>query len=328
MNAQTSSTSPLSSPITTVLGPVPISEIGVTDAHSHLWIDPIVGAAEGSPVLTGYAEILAELADYRQAGGSAVVDCQPGGCGRNGERLIQLAQASGIYVIACTGFHRTRYYAPNFWLWQSTPQQAGEYFLSELRLGLAETRALKKPALAGFIKVACEAVLGQTPPAALEGAAIAAAASGCAVEIHTERGQDAENIVAFFERHSVPLQQVVLCHMDKRPDIGLHRELARAGVGLEYDTFYRPKYDPDQHVWPLIESMVEAGFAGSLCLATDMAETALWKHLGGGAGMPGFLTIILPRLYALGFQPSEIAQLMGKNILRRLSLRLPQSSIS
>ena len=34
-----------------------------------------------------------ELQQYKAAGGGAVVDCQPGGCGRNGRILPQLTQA-------------------------------------------------------------------------------------------------------------------------------------------------------------------------------------------------------------------------------------------
>jgi phosphotriesterase-related protein len=302
-----------------VLGPVAAGEIGLTDAHTHLWIEPVEGAAEGSPTLTEYAAILAELREFHTLGGCALIDCQPGGCGRDGRRLAQLSRESGLHVVASTGFHRARYYPRGFWLWDASADQAAEHFLCEIREGLAETRGLEAPAHAGVIKVACEASLAGTPRAALEGAAAAAVESGSALEVHTERGAGAEDILAFFARQGVQAEQVVLCHMDKRPDAGLHRELAAAGALLEYDTFYRPKYEPEKNAWPLIAAMLEAGYDRQVALATDIAEKALWKHIGGGAGLPGLVMAILPRLEAAGASDTQVKLLLGRNIVQRLA---------
>ena len=305
--------------VMTVLGPLPVERFGVTDAHNHLWIDAVPGSAADSPVLDQAEAIRAELLEYHAAGGSAIVDCQPGGCGRNGARLAELSRASQVQVIACTGFHRRRYYPPEFGLWSVPADEAAANFIGEIRQGLKETRSLPEAVRAGFIKVACEASLADTPLAALEGAAFAAAETGAAVEIHTERGQAAEDILRFFTERHVAARQVILCHMDKRPDLGLHRELAQAGALLEYDTFFRPKYHPDENVWPLIAQMAAAGWSGALALATDIAEAALWRNLGGGPGLSGLLTIIQPRLAGLGLGPEVNARLLGGNIIERLA---------
>ena len=141
----------------------------MTDAHNHLWIEAVPEGAPGSPVLTGRDAILGELAEYRQAGGAAIVDCQPGGCGRNGTALAELSQGSGVTVIACTGFHRRDYYAPGWWLWEAGSGQAARYFVDEIQAGLQETLASGRPVQAGFIKVACEATVRDTPQSALRG---------------------------------------------------------------------------------------------------------------------------------------------------------------
>jgi predicted metal-dependent phosphotriesterase family hydrolase len=136
--------------------------------------------------------------------------------------------------------------------------------------------------------------------------------------IHTERGAAAEELPGFFASLGLRPERLVICHIDKRPDFGLHRELAAAGALLEYDTFYRPKYDPERGVWPLLERMIEAGLAGSLALATDMAERELWESLGSGPGLPGFLTVIGARLRRMGVPAETLAGLLGGNIARRL----------
>jgi 5-phospho-D-xylono-1,4-lactonase len=45
---------------------------------------------------------------------------------------------------------------------------------------------------------------------------------------------------------------IVLAHLDRNPDAGLHRELAAAGCWLEYDRPGRIKYGPDSDVLDLI----------------------------------------------------------------------------
>ena len=260
---------------------------------------PPRGGCRAHPVLDQYAqdpgqELTVMPFCTGPAGGVSLLDCQPGGCGRNVGKLLALSQASGVRVVACTGFYLRRSYNPDYWLWHAPAEEIERAFTRELSVGIDEVElkhadhpakeALSDEAItlrhaqgdrfiaeqgdcfiaeqgvrAGVIKVACESTLAGTPQAALEGAAASAAHTGAALEIHTEKGADAETIFDFFVQRGVQPRQVVICHIDKRPDFGLHDELARAGALLEYDTFYRPYYAPETGAWPLIEHMVAAG---------------------------------------------------------------------
>ena len=303
----------------TVLGPVPAQALGIADAHNHLWIDPTPGTRPDLPRLVDRPAILAELKEYRQAGGGAQMDCQPGGSGRDGRVLQELSRQSGVHIIACTGFHLEKYYPPDFWLFEAGAEQAQAFFVSEILYSLQETRELAEPVRAGFIKIACPAQLEDLPEDLLVAAASAAVETGTAMEIHTERGSAAEEILAFFSDCGVPPDRLVICHMDKRPDFGLHRALVQAGVTLEYDTFYRPKYRPEANLWPLLRRMVEAGLGGQVALATDMAESDLWAYRGG-PGLAGLLAQIRPRLESQGIDPTTIQGLLGGNIARCLAV--------
>ncbi len=242
-----------------MLGEVPYETLGITDAHNHVWIDPIPGADPASPVLNQFEQIRDELKLYRAAGGGSLLDCQPGGCGRNANKLMELSKATGVQIIACTGFHRRKYYAPEHWLFTAGSARAAGYFTGELTSALEETKDTPQAVRAGFIKIALESAWDASPQCALEGAAEAARQTGALMEIHTEKGALAEKAVIYFEEQGVRPEQLVLCHMDKRPDPGLHIELARFGALLEYDTFYRAKYQPETRLWALIEKMVAAG---------------------------------------------------------------------
>ena len=101
-------------PVDTVQGPIDYDRLGITDAHNHMWIDTVPGSDPGAPVLNQFEPILKDLIEYREKGGGALLDCQPVGCGRNGNQLLALSKASGVHIIACTGFHRKKYYSPDY----------------------------------------------------------------------------------------------------------------------------------------------------------------------------------------------------------------------
>jgi len=307
--------------VTTVLGPVPVHRIGLTDAHNHVWINPPAGVAPGAPVLNDYEASLRELLLFHQAGGSALLDFQPYGCGRDARILQKLARESGVHLIACTGFHLRKYYPPESPLWELSAGAACDLFVREITRGTEETLSEKDatPAQAGFIKAACEATLEASPRHLFEAAASAARQTGAMVAVHTEKGASAERIVDFFQRQGLPPGRLMLCHIDKRPDPGLHQELARAGVLLEYDTFFRPQYHPEERLWPLLEAMGKADLLGSIALATDLADLSMWASTGKGPGLASLPSLIRARLLQRGFNPAGVQAMLGENVLQRLA---------
>ena len=126
-------------------------------------------------------------------------------------------------------------------------------------------------------------------------------------------------VVGYFNKKGVNNSQIILCHMDKRMDLGLHKELAQPGVLLEYDTFFRPKYSPEENLWILIDEMVKAGLSYRVALATDMAESSLYHNLGGGPGLASLPGIIRARLTRMHIPENNIQQMLGENISRRLA---------
>lgn len=302
--------------LTTVLGAVPAENVGATDAHQHAWIERVIGVDPAAPRLDDLSVVRAGLAAYKAAGGSAILDCQPDGCGRNAAVLAALSANSGVEIICCTGFHLRRYYPPDHWLWSASEAEAGDYFIRELQDGVSESPA-GAPVRAGFIKVACTADLANTPLRLLAAAAEASRQTGAAVLSHTEQGASADKILRVMTDFGMSANRLVLCHMDKRPDVGLHQALAQAGALLEYDTFFRPKYDPDNNVWPLVSQMLADGFVRSIAFGTDLADPESWRE-PGPAGLPA---VLAPRLAQMGCAPEAVAALTGENIVARLAER-------
>lgn len=305
--------------VQTVLGEIPFEKLGITDAHNHAWIDPTPGSHPSAPVLNEYDLILQELKEYHAAGGGSLLDCQPGGCGRNGTRLRSLSEESQVNLIAACGFHLRKYYPPDYWLFSASESKIADQLLSEYQQGLEECRDQSNPPKAGFFKIALEAVWKDCPQAGLEACAAAAAQTGGLIEVHTEKGALAEKAVIFFTDRGVAPHQLVLCHMDKRPDIGLQSEIAKFGPLLEYDTFYRPKYEPEKNLWPLIKQMADLGLGNRVALATDMAESVMYRSISEGPGLASLPGEIQNRLDKNNIPTNTIQDMLGGNISRRLA---------
>jgi 5-phospho-D-xylono-1,4-lactonase len=299
-------------PVQTVLGPRDGDTLHVVDAHAHLWIG---AGPDGSPRLEDEELALRELRELRSAGGQALIDCQPGGCGRDGAVLRRMMEASGIAVVAVTGFHLRRHYLPDTGPW-ANPGGALEVFAGELREGLAEEPAAR----AGVVKCAWTGA-GDCERALLDAGLEAARREGAPVLVHTERGEAVERLCELVVDAGVAPGRVQLSHVDKRPDHGLHLELARAGFVLGYDTFLRPKYRPDEGVWPLLDALVREGLWRQATLGTDLADSAAW-HAAGGPGLRALPLDVVGRLRRAGVEGAALRALAGGNAVRLLERRV------
>jgi phosphotriesterase-related protein len=289
--------------------------VGVIDGHTHVWIDD-VGAITPEPViLNDRVAIEKELNTFYAAGGRLMFDCQPGGCGRNGNKLHQISEQTQVGIIACTGFHLRRYYPQSAPIFDMNTETATRHFISELTKGLAEASHVK----AGFIKIACENTLDLSPKHLIAATVKASLKTHAAIEVHTERGSDAENIMSYMLGLGLPPAKLILCHMDKRNDFELHKMIAERGVLLEYDTFLRPKYHPDENAWQLLLKMIRAGFEDKIVLATDLADAQMWQHIADGPGAVAMIGQIKARLTTLGLSEQIISKLVGGNIAQAVA---------
>jgi predicted metal-dependent phosphotriesterase family hydrolase len=294
--------------VETVLGPRDGERFQVVDAHAHLWI---AGAAAGQPELADEELALAELRDAGTSGTSALIDCQPGRCGRDGRVLRRLMERSGVALIASTGFHMRAWYEPGTGIWER-PGAALELFLGELTDGLEE----EPRARAGVIKCAWTGESGAERE--LIAAAIEAARSAdTGLVVHTERGARVEELCELVLAAGVAPARVQLSHVDKRPDTELHLEMARAGFVLGYDTFLRPKYRPEENVWRLLRAILAAGLWRHVTLGLDLVEPTAWRTRGG----PGLRTLarLVTRLRREGASEVALRALAGGNALGLLT---------
>jgi phosphotriesterase-related protein len=285
--------------VVTVTGAIAPEDLGVTDAHDHLFLR--------SPALPGqeFDRLEAAVEELReaQAGGlGAVVELTPIGCGRRPDLLRIASEATGVPIVGATGYHRDAHYPPDHWVQRASEELLADRVIADLADGMhpadwLDPAAPRDPARAGVIKGG--ASYHRISPAEhrrLVACAAGSRATGAAVVVHAEVGTAADEIVDLLEREGVAAERIALAHLDRNPDAELHAELAARGVTLEYDTIGRTKYHPDSVVLDLIEAVATAGHLERIVLGMDLGRRDYLRAYGGGPGLRYLMERFVPRL--------------------------------
>ncbi|WP_393054588.1 phosphotriesterase [Streptomyces sp. LN549] len=267
--------------VRTVLGDIPAGELGVCDAHDHLFLR--------SPVLPGQelddpAAAAERLRAFSGFGGRSVVQWTPYGMGRRADALADLSRSTGTHVVAATGLHQAVHYPAS--LLDRIRGDLASLFVSELTVGIGSTTVR-----AGLIKVAgafhaVDAHARLTMTAAAE----AHHRTGAPIAVHLELGTAAPDVLDLLcGRLGVPPDRVILGHLGRSPDGAAQREVARAGAFLAFDGPSRAHHATDWRLPEELAALAGAGFGGQLLLGGDttVPETP---------GMPHLLRRLRPRL--------------------------------
>ncbi|MGW4885667.1 phosphotriesterase family protein [Streptomyces murinus] len=275
--------------IRTVLGDIRPQELGVCDAHDHLFLR---SRQLPGKELDDVAAARAELEAFRAAGGAAVVQWTPHGMGRRAADLATLSRATGVHLVCATGLHQAPHVAPE--LLDGLRGRLAEVFVTELTEGIGTTGVR-----AGLIKVAggfhtLDAHARWTMAAAAE----AHHATGAPIAVHLELGTGALDVLDLLcGELGVPGDRVVLGHLNRFPDPVTQRQAAATGCWLAFDGPSRAHHATDWQMPAGARALAEAGFGDRLLLGGDTV-TAGARSVDGGPGLPYLLRRLRPRLAA------------------------------
>ncbi|WP_330456170.1 phosphotriesterase [Streptomyces sp. NBC_00820] len=277
------------SEVRTVLGDIRPEELGACDAHDHLFLrSPRLPGQE----LDDVPAARAELAAFRAAGGSAVVQWTPYGMGRRAADLPGLSRATGVRIVCATGLHQAAHYGPE--LLDGLRGGLAEVFVSELTEGIG-TSGVR----AGLIKVAggfhgLDAHARWTMAAAAE----AHHATGAPIAVHLELGTGALDVLDLLcGELGVPGHRVILGHLNRSPDPVTHRQAAESGCWLAFDGPSLAHHATDWRMPEAVLALVEGGYGDRVLLGGDTVVAGA-RSVNGGPGMPYLLRRVRPRLAA------------------------------
>jgi len=335
--------------VNTVLGPIPVSELGVTLTHEHLlndlsealhggtrpfssqiaeipvspasaWMlreDPYASRDNCSMSLADLPIVAEELGLFAAVGGRTLVD-NTTGKGRRPAALVELSRRTGLNLVMGGGWCLS--HGQEHTLTSADVDRMASELIAEVRDGVeVPGQEPVKVGAIGEIGVGLDFTAAER--VTLEAAAIAQHETGIPMLIHLpgwqRRAHEALDVV---EKLGVDLGSVVLCHMDPSgKDTAYQRDVAARGSWLEFDMIGMPFNFPGEGQSPSVEDTVAAvtglladGHGDRLLLSHDTFLKGMWTR-NGGNGYAYVPTAFLPRLVAEGVDQSIVDSLLTDN---------------
>lgn len=301
--------------VITVTGPQPAENLGPTSMHEHLCCDfRNVYGAKGSDgtvrpensstlkwnpfairdnlVLDNTEVIVRELEAFRASGGGSIVEVTPIDTGRDLKQLRALSSATGVPVIAGTGYYIHAAHAGRL----------ESLTVSEIHAELVESivHGDQDATRAGIIgELGTSERLFDCEQRVLQAAAHAQIDTGVALTVHLDaRSRIGPHVVDVLEDAGADLRKVVLGHCDEHitdsgvVDVAYIETLLARGVNIGFDTFGTEVVYAELHqAEPTdlqrlrgLAHLVRLGHADRIVLGQDI----FLKHLLAANGGPGY----------------------------------------
>lgn len=291
--------------IRTVLGDIRADTLGPTDYHEHLF--------QRTPLLPGDElvdeDVSREEAEALGAAGvTALIDATPIGLGRNPVGLARISAAAKITVVATTGFHRTAHYDSSAWILDLSATDLAARMVRDVEEGMpaadlpevgASAEHAGSAVRCGVLKVGIDYWrIDDFAQKVIEAIGVAHARTNAPVMVHLEYGSAAFEVLDSLTAVGVRPDAVVLAHVDRNPDPGLHAELATVGAYLGYDGPARHREHPDSTVVDCVARTIGLGGLDRILVGGDVARLTRFKSAGGMPGLAYLPERFLPRLRA------------------------------
>ena len=321
--------------IRTVLGDIPPEALGVCDFHDHL-------IRSSGPELAANAWYIqdsvpaasAELEDWIQAGGKSMVCMDPLGCGRDGPKMLELAEKfrGRAHLIMITGFHKgANYDNRGHWSWICPIDQVVDLIVKEITEGMdiygySGPIVQRSTARAGLIKAGTG--LRQISAFEVNTLTIAARAqkeSGAPISTHTDMGTMGVEQAKILKEQGADLEKCVICHTNKINDRYYHKRMLDMGVNLCFEGPDRYEWVPDIDVAENILWLVEHGYENQILLSMDAGRTTFQKGYMAeegkiAHGISYLLTDFVPLLKEVGVSQHAIDKMLIHNAARILTI--------
>lgn len=299
----------------TVLGDVPADTLGALDYHEHLFqVSPLLPGDD----LDDEDRSGAEAASLAHAGIDAMVEATPTGLGRRPEAVARIARATGLRIVHTTGAHHGGHYGEEHPLRLLDEDGLRRRFTADVLtgfgpdLGGTTSRGSEPPpgavesttvpseptsVRAGLVKAGIRYwAIGPFERRMLTAVAATARATGAAVMVHLDHGSAAHEVLDLLASDGLAADRVVLAHVDRNLDAGLHASLAERGAFLGYDGMARHREAPDAAILDCLTAVVSADHGDRVLLGGDVARATRYRAYGGLPGLDYLPVRFVPRM--------------------------------
>jgi phosphotriesterase-related protein len=318
--------------VETIRGPVPVTELGPTLMHEHIFVlQPEALQNYGHVWGASYwdeefrvRDAIEKLGAVTEAGIATLVDPTAPGLGRFIPRLQRVNAEVDLNIVVATGIYAFLE-LPNFLGYRSA-EAIAELFVREIRDGIDDTGVK-----AAFIKCAVErhGLVGDIPRI-LDAVALAALETGAPVMVHTNASAHTGPLALdALTSRGVDPRRIVIAHAGDSNDLDELRRIADTGAVLGFDRFNIPHFNPDENRIATLVALLAEGYGDRIHLSHDAA--CFMDFMVGDPNFadekPDYLHIsgnILPALLEQGVGQEQIDELLIDNP-RRFFAREPSS---
>lgn len=333
--------------VATVLGPLPVSGLGATLPHEHLFCDltcwwrpasrPEDAALADAPVSAETAPalrndpllsrdnlrldevdvVIEEVARFVSAGGATIIDVTPVELGRDPTRMAEISRRARVNVVAGCGHYVHAVQDPK--VEAESAEEIAERLVGELTEGIGGTGIR-----AGIIgEIGTSDPLHPQEAKVLRAAARAHAATGAPITLHLHpAGRNGREILTLLHDEGADLAYVVAGHLDASidEDVGYHRSLLATGCFVEYDSCGTQwsygslgyGFPPDIDRAAAVRTLFAQGHGDRLLVSHDIGKKTMLSRWGG-PGYAHVLTCFSRVLRDAGLGDDEIQQLTVRN---------------
>lgn len=299
--------------VMTVLGPINTTDMGYTMPHEHILTHPQGHGSknETDHMLNDCDKAVQMLTEFKAIGGGTIIEATPRTWGRNAEGMARASEASGVHVIACTGYICQEHGMEDD-ITERAIDDIAEEMVADLTEGMDGT-SIK----AGWIKVGTAYLhVTKGEEMVIRAAVRAANATGVAISTHTTNGTMGIEQIEIAVDEGFDVSRMTIGHVDRLPDLWYHRKMVQAGASLIYDGPGKAKYYPDSMRVELLRALCEEGFEDRLMLCNDMGRRSHHTVYGFGPGWQWIKQRFLPRLIEEGFTDAQLHKFMVENPAR------------
>lgn len=277
---------------------------------------PASAPRPATPLPPSYLENVALVAEEVRATGKEgvglIVDGGHADMGANYDHLRQVAEKSGVHIVASGGYYLQLTYPPDV-------SQKSE---DELADGLARDAAKYRWGALGEIGVSEEITPDERK--VLRVVAKTQARTGLPIFTHNSHAgckKCALEQIDILEKAGVSMRNLCIGHLsDIRddPDADTHKEIARRGAFLGFDTVGHQLGQGDSKKLAMILKVLEAGYEDHVLLSADFASERETK-LNGGAGYSSVTAVFVPKMRYAGVKEATIKKILTDNPKRFLA---------
>jgi len=297
----------VASEIMTVLGPIPVRQMGITLMHEHLFIDLCRVTRDPDHWLNDFNLTIKELSPFSAGGGRTLVDVTNRDLGRNPLGLCNVARTTGLNIVMGCGWYREPYYQPE--IYEKTTEQVAGDIVAEIENGVGDTGV--RPGIIG--EIGCDrSYISPVEERSFRASARAHKRTGLTISTHVVRCTAGLDQLDILEDEGVDLRRVIIGHCDTYPDPQYHEAIAKRGAYVEFDCI-RSKFDweiESRAQWVML--LIGKGYLRQILLSHDCCMKP-HLHAYGGNGYDYVLRDFVPRLLAKGLSDEQIHVLLVEN---------------